>query len=291
MKGVILAAGYATRFLPASKTIPKEMFPLIDRPAIDFIVQEMADSGIRDILLVSSRRKKVMEDYFDREVELSSAFSKSNEFEKLEVIKPIEVNIFTLRQQHMMGTGNALMLVEPFVGNEPFVVAYPDDIVLGEKPLSKQLIETWEKTGNTVLAVKQMQEDQLSRYGVIEPENSGKIMKVKKMVEKPKQGAAPSRFVSFGRYLYTSDLFDALKTSDKNHSHKGEFTQTEAINHLAANGMVSAVEFEGTRYDLGEPLGFLISAMQIGLTRSEYKKPLLDEMRMLIDLYDNADSS
>ena len=290
MKGVILAAGYATRFLPASKTIPKEMFPLIDRPAIDFIVQEMADSGIRDILLVSSRRKKVMEDYFDREVELSSAFSKSNEFEKLEVIKPIEANIFTLRQQHMMGTGNALMLVEPFVDNEPFVVAYPDDIVLGEKPLSKQLIETWEKTGSTVLAVKQMQEDQLSRYGVIEPENSGKIMKVKKMVEKPKQGAAPSRFVSFGRYLYTSDLFDALKTSDKNHSHKGEFTQTEAINHLAANGMVSAVEFEGTRYDLGEPLGFLTSAMQIGLMRPEYKKSLLDEMHRLINLYDNAES-
>ena len=130
MKGVILAAGYATRFLPASKTIPKEMFPLIDRPAIDFIVQEMADSGIQDILLVSSRRKKVMEDYFDREVELSSEFSKSNELEKLEVIKPIEANVFTLRQQHMMGTGNALILVEPFVGNEPFVVAYPDDIVL-----------------------------------------------------------------------------------------------------------------------------------------------------------------
>ena len=290
MKGVILAAGYATRFLPASKTIPKEMFPLIDRPAIDFIVQEMADSGIRDILLVSSRRKKVMEDYFDREVELSSAFSKSNEFEKLEVIKPIEANIFTLRQQHMMGTGNALMLVEPFVDNEPFVVAYPDDIVLGEKPLSKQLIETWEKTGSTVLAVKQMQEDQLSRYGVIEPENSGKIMKVKKMVEKPKQGAAPSRFVSFGRYLYTSELFEALKTSDKNHSHRGEFTQTEAINHLAANGMVSAVEFEGTRYDLGDPLGFLTSAMQIGLMRPEYKKNLLDEMRRLIDLHDNANS-
>ena len=111
------------------------------------------------------------------------------------------------------------------------------------------------------------------------------------MVEKPKQGAAPSQFVSFGRYLYTSELFDALKTSDKNHSHKGEFTQTEAINQLAANGMVSAVEFEGTRYDLGEPLGFLISAMQIGLTRPEYKKPLLDEMRMLIDLNDNTDSS
>ena len=287
MKGVILAAGYATRFLPASKTIPKEMFPLIDRPAIDFIVQEMVDSGINDILLVSSRRKKVMEDYFDREIELSSAFSQSNEFEKLEVIKPIEANIFTLRQQHMMGTGNALMLVEPFVDNEPFVVAYPDDIVLGEKPLSKQLIETWEKTGNTVLSVQKLPEDQLWRYGVIDPEDSGEIMQVKKMVEKPKHGTAPSRFVSFGRYLYTPELFDALRTSDKSHSSKSEFTQTEAINHMAAQGHVSAVQFKGTRYDLGDPLGFLTSALQIGLQRSEFKQTLLDEMRRLLELHDN----
>ena len=287
MKGVILAAGYATRFLPASKTIPKEMFPLIDRPAIDFIVQEMVDSGIQDILLVSSRRKKVMEDYFDREVELTSAFSRSNEFEKLEVIKPIEANIFTLRQQHMMGTGNALMLVEPFVDKEPFVVAYPDDIVLGEKPLSKQLIETWEKTGNTVLSVQELEEDQLWRYGVIDPDGDGKIMNVKKMVEKPKHGTAPSRFVSFGRYLYTPELFDALRTSDKSHSSKSEFTQTEAINHMAALGKVSAVKFEGTRYDLGDPLGFLTSAMQIGLQRSEFKDTLLDEMRRLLELHDN----
>ncbi len=287
MKGVILAAGYATRFLPASKTIPKEMFPLIDRPAIDFIVQEMVDSGINDILLVSSRRKKVMEDYFDREIELSSVFSQSNEFEKLEVIKPIEANIFTLRQQHMMGTGNALMLVEPFVDNEPFVVAYPDDIVLGEKPLSKQLIETWEKTGNTVLSVQKLPEDQLWRYGVIDPEDSGEIMQVKKMVEKPKHGTAPSRFVSFGRYLYTPELFDALRTSDKSHSSKSEFTQTEAINHMAAQGHVSAVQFKGTRYDLGDPLGFLTSALQIGLQRSEFKQTLLDEMRRLLELHDN----
>lgn len=287
MKGVILAAGYATRFLPASKTIPKEMFPLIDRPAIDFIVQEMVDSGIQDILLVSSRRKKVMEDYFDREVELTSAFSRSKEFEKLEVIKPIEANIFTLRQQHMMGTGNALMLVEPFVDKEPFVVAYPDDIVLGEKPLSKQLIETWEKTGNTVLSVQELEEDQLWRYGVIDPDVDGNIMNVKKMVEKPEHGTAPSRFVSFGRYLYTPELFDALRTSDKSHSSKSEFTQTEAINHMAALGKVSAVKFEGTRYDLGEPLGFLTSAMQIGLQRSEFKDTLLDEMRRLLALHDN----
>jgi len=288
MKGVILAAGYATRFLPASKTIPKEMFPIIDRPAIDFIVQELVDSGIKDILLVSSRRKKVMEDYFDREIELSSAFYRSNEIEKLEVIKPIEANIFTLRQQRMMGTGNALMLVEPFVDNQPFVVAYPDDIVIGKTPLSSQLIETWEKTGNTILAVKEMEEDQLARYGVIDPIDSGKIMKVKNMVEKPLPGTAPSRFVSFGRYLYTPDIFDALRVSDKKHSHKSEFTQTESINYLAAQGNVSALQFDGTRYDLGEPLGFLTSAMRIGLQRPELKTVLLNEMRSILELHDNS---
>ena len=285
MKGVILAAGYATRFLPASKTIPKEMFPLVDRPAIDFIVQEMVDSGISDILLVSSRRKKVMEDYFDREVELSSAFAKSNEIDKLEVIKPINANIFILRQQYMMGTGNALMLVESFVDNEPFVVAYPDDIVLGEKPLSKQLIDTWNKTGDTVLSVQELNEDQLSRYGVIDPEGFGKIVKVKEMVEKPNAGKAPSRLVSFGRYLYTPEIFDALRVSDKKHLSKSEFTQTEAINILAAKGKVSATKFNGKRYDLGDPLGYLTSGLEIGLQRKDLKKKLLANIKEIISFY------
>jgi len=288
MKGVILAAGYATRFLPASKTIPKEMFPLVDRPAIDFIVQEMVDSGISDILLVSSRRKKVMEDYFDREVELSSAFSQSKEIEKLEVIKPIKANIFILRQHFMMGTGNALMLVETFVDNEPFVVAYPDDIVLGKKPLSRQLIEAWDKTGNNVLCVQELDEDQLSRYGVIEPLGSGNIVKVKKMVEKPKEGKAPSKLVSFGRYLYTPEIFDALRISDKKHSSKSEFTQTEAINILANMGKVSALKFEGKRYDLGNPLGYLTSVLEIGLQKKELKQSLLGEMRKLLALYEKS---
>ena len=287
MKGVILAAGYATRFLPASKTIPKEMFPLVDRPAIDFIVQEMVDSGITDILLVSSRRKKVMEDYFDREVELSSAFSQSNEIEKLEVIKPIEANIFILRQQFMMGTGNALMLVESFVDNEPFIVAYPDDIVLGEKPLSRQLIDAWDKTGNNVLCIQELEKDQLSRYGVIDPEGKGNIVKVKKMVEKPKKEEAPSKFVSFGRYLYTPEIFDALRISDKKHFSKNEFTQTEAINILAKKGKVSALKFEGKRFDLGDPLGYLTSILEIGLQRKELKQSLLAEIRKLLSFYEN----
>ncbi len=285
MKGVILAAGYATRFLPASKTIPKEMFPLIDRPVIDFIVQEMVDSGIKDILLVSSRRKKVLEDYFDREVELSSAFKESQQHQKLELIKPTTANIFTLRQQYMMGTGNALMLVEPFVNNEPFVVAYPDDIVFGDPPLTRQLIDAWEVCGKTILTVKELPKEELQRYGIIEPEEPGKLMKVRSMVEKPKTGTEPSCFATYGRYLYTPEIFDVLRSTDNSHQHQGEFTQTEAINVLASAGKVSALQFEGTRYDLGEPLGYLISSIKLAMERSEFRDPLIQEMEKLLRSY------
>ena len=282
MKGVILAAGYATRFLPASKTIPKEMFPLIDRPAIDFIVQEMVDSGIMDILLVSSRRKKVLEDYFDREVELSSAFAQNHQSEKLELIKPTPANIFTLRQQQMMGTGNALMLVEPFVKGEPFVVAYPDDIVLAKPPLCRQLIEAWEQTGNTILTVQSLPDSELSRYGVIDPGSTGKPMKVRKMVEKPRPGTAPSNYATYGRYLYTPELFEALRTTDHSHQHQGEFTQTDAINLLAQQGKVSAVEMEGERFDVGEPLGYLTSMLRMAMQRPELREALKEEMQNLL---------
>ena len=282
MKGVILAAGYATRFLPASKTIPKEMFPLIDRPVIDFIVQEMVDSGIEDILLVSSRRKKVLEDYFDREVELDSAFSKTNFMEKLELIKPTSANIFTLRQQEMMGTGNALMLVEPFVQDAPFVVAYPDDIVMGSPPLTLQLIEAYKETGNTILTVEALTEEDISRYGVIDPVNEGEIMEVRQMVEKPAPGTGPSNYASYGRYLYTPEIFDALRATDNTHEHQGEFTQTEAINQLAARGKVSAVKMKGIRYDVGEPLGYLLSSLQFGLRQDRFREKLIAEIERLV---------
>ena len=283
MKGVILAAGYATRFLPASKTIPKEMFPLIDTPVIDYIVSEMVDSGIHDILLVSSRRKKSMEDYFDREVELSHQFTATQKFDKLEVIQPIEANVFMLRQQYMMGTGNALKLVKPFVGDSPFVVAYPDDIVLGQTPLTKQLIEAYQQTGDTILAVQKIEKGNVSRYGVIDPATDGNLMKVRQMVEKPAEGTEPSRFVSYGRYLYTADIFEELESHEQNpHSHS-EFTQTEAINILAKQNQVSALQFQGIRYDVGEPLGYIQATLKISLTRDEFRKPMLEYMKKILD--------
>ena len=157
--------------------------------------------------------------------------------------------------------------------------------MLGEKPLSKQLIDAWNKTGDTVLSVQELNEDQLSRYGVIDPEGFGKIVKVKEMVEKPNAGKAPSRLVSFGRYLYTPEIFDALRVSDKKHLSKSEFTQTEAINILAAKGKVSATKFNGKRYDLGDPLGYLTSGLEIGLQRKDLKKKLLANIKEIISFY------
>lgn len=283
MKGVILAAGYATRFLPASKTIPKEMFPLLDTPVIDYIVNEMVESGIKDILLVSSRRKKSLEDYFDREVELATSFAQNNQLQKLEQIAPIKANIFTMRQQHMMGTGNALMLVQPFVGKDPFVVAYPDDMVVDDPPLSKQLIDAYEKTGHSVLAVQDLSNEDVSRYGVVDPIEDGRLTKIREMVEKPLPGKEPSHLVSYGRYLYTADIFNALQEAAHSRSQQGEFTQTDPINILARQGKVSAWKFQGTRYDVGEPLGYVQTSVKLALQREHYRQPMLDFLQELLD--------
>lgn len=282
MKGVILAAGYGTRFLPGTKTIPKEMFPLIDTPAIDLIVREMIDSGVRDILIVTSRRKKPLEDYFDREVELESTFMEEGARQKLALIHPANVNIFFLRQQVMAGTGNALMLVEPFVGDSPFVVAYPDDVVVDAPPLAGQMIEVYERTGMTVLAGQELPEGDVSRYGVMELEQDGAVERVRAMVEKPPPGSEPSRVVAYGRYLYTPELFDALRKTTAAAKPGQEFTQTEAINAMAAAGRVAVCRFQGTLLDVGTPQGYLHATVEMGLRRPEYRKDLLVHLRRIV---------
>ncbi len=177
MKGVIIAAGYGTRFLPVTKTIPKEMLPLVDKPAIDFIVEEFVQSGINDILIVTSRRKKSLDDYFDRETELESNFYLKSDFENLSKIAPVNANIYFVRQKSMLGTGNAILSCKGFVGDSPFVVAYPDDIVFSKIPLAKQLIDIYNETGKNVLAVEKKESD-LSRYGVISYENDNNLQTI-----------------------------------------------------------------------------------------------------------------
>ena len=280
MKGVILAAGYGSRFLPGTKTIPKEMFPLIDTPAVDLIVREMVDSGIRDILIVTSRRKKSLEDYFDREVELEQAYEKDRK--KQEVISPPPVNIFFLRQQKMAGTGDALLLVRPFVGDSPFVVAYPDDIQIEGPPLAGQLMASYQQTGKTTLAVQEIAVGDISRYGVIDPAPDGEPGQIRGMVEKPATGKEPSRMVGFGRYLYTPEIFPALENTRKGFPKTGEFTQTEAINILAADGKVIAKNFEGRLLDVGTPQGYLEAVVEYGLSREEFRGKLMDFLKTVV---------
>ena len=268
VKGVILAAGYGSRFLPATKTIPKEMLPLIDRPAISFIVDEFLEAGIRDILIISSRRKKALDDFFDREVELEEVFLSEGKQKSLDKIKPPDANIFFIRQQEMRGTGHALLLARPFTGKAPFIVAYPDDIVFAQTSLSLQLIEAYRQTGHNLLAVKNLEGMDVSRYGVVDPRGEGNPRPVRRLVEKPKPGAEPSKLVSYGRYLFTADIFPYLAQGLAQHR-GGEYYHIDALNRLAADGQVSALDFEGRRLDTGEPMGYLEAICRYALQRED----------------------
>jgi len=253
MKGVIVTAGYGTRFLPVTKTIPKEMLPLVTRPSIDFIVDEFVASGITEILFITSRRKKALEDYFDRERELEAAFEASGDRGKLAAIAPASASCYFVRQAEMKGTGHALLQARAFVGSEPFVVAYPDDLHFGTPPLAGQLIQAWEKTGCTVLATLHDPPD-LNRYGLISIAADGQH--VTDIVEKPPKGKEPSREASIGRFLYTPDFLPELEEQWKRHG-SGEFFHTPAVLSLARKGRVVYHRVQGERLDTGEPAGYL----------------------------------
>ncbi len=253
MKGVIVTAGYGTRFLPVTKTIPKEMLPLVTRPSIDFIVEEFVASGITEILFITSRRKKALEDYFDRERELEAAFEAAGDKKKLAAIAPTSASCYFVRQPEMRGTGHALLLARAFVGQEPFVVAYPDDLHFGSPPLARQLIDTWEKTGCTVLATLHDPPD-INRYGLISIAADG--MHVTDIIEKPPKGREPSREASIGRFLYTPDFLEQLASEWKRHG-SGEFFHTPAVLALARKGRVVYHRVQGERLDTGEPAGYL----------------------------------
>ncbi len=280
VKGVIVAAGYGSRFLPITKTVPKEMLPLIDRPAISFIIDEFHAAGIRDVLLITSRRKKALDDYFDREPELEQVFRNEGKTERLERVAPPQVNVFFTRQQEMRGTGHALSLAEPFAGSDPFVVAYPDDLIFSKTSLSQQLIAAHRQTGGSVIAVKDLTGQDVSRYGVVDPAGTGNPCPVRRLVEKPAPGSEPSALVSYGRYLFTGELFEHLRTGLASHA-GGEFYHIDAMNRLGESGRLFALDFEGERLDVGEPLGYLEAICRYALTRDELAEPARTLFRRL----------
>lgn len=272
MKGIILAAGYGTRFLPATKTLPKEMLPLIDKPSIAFIVEEFIASGIKDIIVVTNRRKKVMEDYFDREIELETLFTHEGSTTKLAHIKPYDVNICFVRQTYMNGSGHGLLAAKPWIGDEPVVVAYPDDVHFGEEPLARQLIKAYEQSGCCQLATLACAPEEVSRYGILQFATDS--TKVEAIVEKPSVQEAPSTQASIGRYLYTPQFFALLQEEANKFTGKGEFYHTHGLNRVMALGQVESVAFSGTRVDTGEPAGYFEAIITYAQAHPEYSKLL-----------------
>lgn len=266
-KAAILAAGYGTRLLPATRVVPKELLPLVDRPALAVLVDELVGAGVTDLLLVTSRRKRALDDWFDRDVELEAIFEAEDRHDLLERIRPPGVRAVTIRQQRMGGTGDALRLVATFAGDDPVLVAYPDDLFTGGNP-SAELVETWAATGCTVLAAADLGGQDVSRYGVLDAIPEGDHLRVRRVVEKPPRGSEPSSFVTFGRYLYTPDFFPVLERL--HHEHRGgEYYPMPAIEELASAGRVVARVVSAQRHDTGTAAGYVRAFIDEALARPD----------------------
>jgi UTP--glucose-1-phosphate uridylyltransferase len=271
MKGIIVAAGYGTRFLPVTKTVPKELLPVGTKPSIAYIIDEFVQSGIEDIIIISSRRKKALEDYFDREIELEGLFLKEGRKDKLALIAAPAARISFVRQTEMRGTGHALLQVKALVGAEACVVAYPDDLHIGKTPLARQLINLYSATGKCVLATI-LEPGDVSRYGVVDPEPDG--VGVRGFVEKPARGKEPSHEVSIGRYLYTPEFFEKVAEGWSLHR-EGEYYHSYALDRMIEAGKVAFCRIEGERLDTGDPAGYLEAILK-NAANDPSLKPTLD---------------
>lgn len=271
-KAVIPAAGYGTRFLPATKATPKEMLPIVDKPTIQYIVEEALASGIEGILIISGHAKRAIEDHFDSAPALEMELEKTGKMELLKLVRDIgAIKIHYIRQQQMRGLGDAILCARAFVQDEPFAVLLGDDVVYnGEgRPALQQLIDVYNETGSSVLGCQTVPEEKVSSYGIIkgEPTDDARTMRVLDMVEKPAVEDAPSRMAVLGRYIITPAIFDILAHTLPGKG--GEIQLTDALQVLADRQPVYAYDFEGTRYDLGDKLGFLKATVEFALRRED----------------------
>lgn len=290
MKGVIIAAGYGTRFLPVTKTVPKEMLPLVDKPAAAFIVEEFIASGIDEILIITSRRKKALDDFFDREMELEGLFRREGAAAKLARCRPYEADIYFKRQTEMMGTGHALLQARAFVKDEPFAVAYPDDLHFGRVPLTRQLLDEYRKTECTVLATLH-NPPEINRYGVLTLYDQGPY--VKTIVEKPEPGTEPSREASIGRFVYTPDILAALQEGWDAHcagpGAGSEYFHTYALQQLMDRRRVVYRPAQGIRLDTGAPEGYLRALVRYAFQNPSWREAMLAEIEQIRDLASDQD--
>ncbi|MFP7492503.1 UTP--glucose-1-phosphate uridylyltransferase GalU [Terribacillus saccharophilus] len=277
-KAIIPAAGLGTRFLPATKAQPKEMLPIVDKPTIQYIVEEAVKSGIEDIIIVSGRGKRAIEDHFDKSYELEDQLIKKDKMKMLEEIQDISnlADIHYIRQKEAKGLGHAIATAKKFIGNEPFAVLLGDDIVKTDgTPALKQLTDAFEKYRGSVVGVQQVPESEVSKYGVIAPQGSTSepnLMQVSDLVEKPKKEEAPSNYAIMGRYVLTPEIFDILETLPAGAG--GEIQLTDAIKELNKKQAVYACDFTGDRYDVGDKFGFIKATIEFALDRPDLKDQL-----------------
>ncbi len=282
-KAVIPAAGLGTRVLPATKAQPKEMLTIVDRPSLQYIIEELVESGITDIVIVTGRNKNSIEDHFDYSFEVEKTLEEQGKLELLEKIKYISsmANIFYVRQNKPLGLGHAILKAKPFIGDEPFVIALGDDIMYNEeKQVTKQLIENYEKHGNSVIRVQEVADEDVSKYGIVKPIKSldEDTVLMSDFIEKPRLEDAPSKMACLGRYLLTSDIFKHLE--DQKPGVGGEIQLTDSILSMIKDGNnVSAYKFKGKRYDIGSKLGLLKANIDFGMRNEETAKGLKEYLK------------
>jgi UTP--glucose-1-phosphate uridylyltransferase len=281
-KAIIPAAGLGTRLLPATKAQPKEMLPIVDKPAIQYIVEEAIEAGIEDIIIVTGRNKRAIEDHFDKSFELETILESKGKSDYLEEVQAISKlgNIHYIRQGEALGLGHAIQCAKAFVGNDPFAVLLGDDIVRAEVPCIKQLMDVFEMTESAVVGVQEVEEKEVEKYGVVAPrKRDGHIMEVDSLVEKPPVSEAPSRYAIMGRYILTPEIFDLLEKQAPGAG--GEIQLTDAINQLAQTKTVLACEFEGKRFDTGNKLNLIKATIEMALERQDLKDDLTNYLQTL----------
>ena len=274
-KAVIPAAGLGTRFLPATKALPKEMLPIVDIPTVQYIVEEAVKSGIEEVLIITNSNKHCMENHFDKSYELEDRLTASGKMKEVEMINRIAnlANIYYVRQKEPRGLGHAILCAKSFIGNEPFAILLGDDVVVNKEgdPALLQLIKAYNQVNASIVGVQTVAEDQVSKYGIVAPseyDNSqGRLKKLDDMVEKPKQEEAPSRLAVLGRYVLTPEIFDLLENQTPGAG--GEIQLSDAIKRLMTSQAVYSYDFEGTRYDVGDKFGFIKATIDFALDRAD----------------------
>jgi UTP--glucose-1-phosphate uridylyltransferase len=286
-KAIIPAAGLGTRFLPATKAQPKEMLPIVDKPTIQYIIEEAVASGIEDIIVVTGRGKRAIEDHFDKSYELEETLAKKGKYEQLEEVQGISklANIHYIRQKEPLGLGHAISCASRFIGDEPFAVLLGDDIVHSpEKPCLKQLIDVYERYNSSVIGVQEVPEQEVSKYGVISINQNGiedGVYHINDLVEKPKQEEAPSNYAIMGRYVLRPEIFEILENQTPGAGN--EIQLTDAIKKLNEVQMVVGFEFDGIRHDVGDKFGFIRATVEFALEREDLREQVIDYLNGILE--------